>query len=113
MPEANLTQMLLIVPLALLPPLIYLDATRHGIGKNPAADFSMSAGTWALLTLLAPISFLIACGYAINRNAMIRLAQLHPVAVPRTRQLITYCLILIASSVITPYWWMVIGVAPD
>jgi hypothetical protein len=109
MPEVNLAQALFLVGFALLPPMIYLDATSHRIGRNPTVVYSVSAGAWALLTMIAPVSFLIACGYAMNRNEMIQQAQFHPVAVPRKRQIITFLLMLAASSIITPYWWMVIG----
>jgi hypothetical protein len=101
-------QILLLAGLSLTPAEIYFDATYHRIGKIRTADSSLSAGAWGLFSLIPGIGFLGLFAYLLNRPEYIRLAQAHPVAVHRTRRLITYLLILAASGILTPYWWLVV-----
>jgi len=44
---------ILIAVIALSAVWVYLDATQHGIGKNPDGEgaFNMPAGQWAIVTL--------------------------------------------------------------
>jgi len=103
---------LLLVALSVLPAAIYLDATDHAIGKTPPPNAGISAGAWAAWVMIPPIGFMGIIGYLINRSAFIRRAAHHPVIVPRTRRLITCLLILLASSILTPYWWLEVAVIP-
>jgi hypothetical protein len=102
------SQILLFAALTLIPAEIYFDATHHRIGKWRDIESSQSAGAWGLFSLIPGIGFLGLFAYLLNRPEYIRLAQTHPVTVSKTRRLITYLLILAASGILTPYWWLVV-----
>ena len=58
---------------------VYLDATKHKIGKVAGLKslFNMSAGAWAIVTLLLWIIGFPA--YLLKRKSLIKLASSHPV----------------------------------
>ncbi len=60
---------------------VYLDATKHKIGKIPSGKgmFNMSAGGWAIVTLLLWIIGFPA--YLIKRGSLIEAARANPVNV--------------------------------
>jgi hypothetical protein len=59
---------------------VYLDATKHKIGKIPdGGPFNSSAGLWGTATLLLWI--IVLPMYLIKRRKMIERAQEHPVTV--------------------------------
>ena len=97
MPYLSLSQGFLILILALVPAVIYLDATDHRIGRCPASAASMSAGAWAFWTLIPCAGPAIAFCYLLARENMIRLAAIHPVVVPARRRDLTCYLVLTGS----------------
>ena len=97
MPYLSLSQGFLILILALVPAVIYLDATDHRIGRCPASTASMSAGAWAFWTLIPCAGPAIAFCYLLAREKMIRRAAIHPVVVPARRRDLT-CYLVLAGS---------------
>jgi hypothetical protein len=60
---------------------VYLDATKHKIGKNKETGgfWNMSAGGWAAATLILWIVGFPA--YLVKRGSLLKLGQQHPVEV--------------------------------
>ncbi len=96
---------IILLALGLAPGLVYLDATKHKIGKVPDEKgmANMSAGAWALCTLgLAIIAIPM---YLIKRPQLISKAQLHPVYVKargfKATALFSFFLFSIVINVVT------------
>ena len=97
MPYLSLSQGFLILILALVPAVIYLDATDHRIGRCPASTASMSAGAWAFWTLIPWPGRPSPSAISSPGRTMIRRAAIHPVVVPARRRDLT-CYLVLAGS---------------
>ncbi len=96
---------LILLAIGLAPGFVYLDATKHKIGKvqGEKGMANMSAGAWALCTL--GLTIIALPMYVIKRPELISKAQLHPVNVKargfKTTALFSFFLFSIATSVVT------------
>jgi hypothetical protein len=81
MPYAPIINILLIAIIVISAIWVYLDASRHKIGKIPDTGglFNMSAGAWATVTLLIWIVGFPA--YLLNRKSLLKSAHHQPVEV--------------------------------
>ena len=78
---------------------IYHDAVSNKIGliKDGEKKFNMSAGAWAIYTLLFwLIGFPL---YLAKRNYLLERAKAHPVEVSSTTRMIVYIAIIVGGSI--------------
>ena len=77
---------------------IYIDASRHKIGRTPQGGFlNMSAGWWGVLSFL--IWIIIFPLYLIKREKLIALSQKYPVE-PKARKIKISIFVLISGFLI-------------
>jgi hypothetical protein len=81
----------------LIPALIYLDATGHGVGKVPGDDRTATAGSWAAFTVPPVLGTLFIIPYLHHRGELLRIAKARPVMVPRGKRLLRLGLLLVAG----------------
>jgi hypothetical protein len=95
---------LLPVLLSWLPLAVYRDATGHGIGRITGDPTSLPAGVWGILSAIPVLNILSLVAYVILRQDLIEMARVHPVRVATARRALSYVLLLMASSLMSPVY---------
>ena len=88
--------LLLFLLVIISPSLIYLDASKHNIGKGTTTGFfNMSAGAWAASTILFTI--LAVPSYLILRKKLIEKAKINPVYISTGKRIFRVILVSVIA----------------